>query len=191
MSTNLMPDIEQEIEQILSHSPVPEDHLHGKGVKEWVLRLKPEADLALQIAALAHDIERALPEKKVCRENYEDYDAFKQAHAQNSARIVTDILSKYPLNAKLKRRVAYLIEHHEVGPDNDSDLSVLKEADSLSFFETNLPHYFLREGEEETLFRMRWGYERLSEQARERVRKWRYESDILNRIFRMCISSFR
>jgi len=28
----------------------------------WVLRLKPEADIALQIAALGHDIERSIKE---------------------------------------------------------------------------------------------------------------------------------
>ena len=191
MCINLMQAIEQEIEHVLSHSPVPEDRLHAKNVKDWILRLKPDADWSLQIAALAHDIERALPGEKVLRKDYGDYDAFKQAHAHNSARIISDILRKYPFMKESKRRVTYLVEHHELGDDTtDPDLSVLKDADGLSFFETNLPHYYSREGEEETLFRMRWGYQRLSEQARETVRRCRYESDILSKLLRMCISSF-
>ena len=72
MRINLMQAIEQEIEHILSHSRIPEDRLHAKNVKEWILRLKPDADWALQIAALAHDIERALPKEKVLRKDFGD-----------------------------------------------------------------------------------------------------------------------
>ncbi|RMD96723.1 MAG: hypothetical protein D6814_10855, partial [Calditrichaeota bacterium] len=65
------------------------------------------------------------------------------------------------------QRVVYLIQHHEFGRDNDADLEALKDADSLSFFETNLPGYYRREGEEEALRRMRWGYNRLSKRGRQ------------------------
>jgi hypothetical protein len=51
-----------------------------------------------------------------------------------------------------------------VGGDLRSDL--LKDADSLSYFDVNLPLYFERNGWQETHRRCVWGYRRLSERAR-------------------------
>ena len=66
---NMFNQIEEAIEKIISKSQVPEDPVHSKNTREWVLKLKPEADMALQIAALAHDIERSMDERKIRREN--------------------------------------------------------------------------------------------------------------------------
>ncbi|MFC1755595.1 hypothetical protein ACFL96_19770 [Thermoproteota archaeon] len=57
--------LEKEIQDIISNSPVETDLAHARldhsrSTREWVLKLKPDADMTLQIAALAHDIERAL-----------------------------------------------------------------------------------------------------------------------------------
>jgi hypothetical protein len=57
-----------------------------------------------------------------------------------------------------------LVCAHEVGGDPRSNL--LKDADSLSYFDVNLPRYFEREGWEETRRRCAWGYQRLSGRAR-------------------------
>ena len=46
-------------------------------------RLFPEADFTLQIAALGHDIERSIKEKKIKREEYPDYNKFKEVHSHN------------------------------------------------------------------------------------------------------------
>ena len=51
-----------------------------------------------------------------------------------------------------------------MGGDPRSDL--LKDADSLSYFDVNLPLYFERNGWQETHRRCVWGYRRLSERAR-------------------------
>ncbi len=37
---------------------MPEDPRHAENTLDWLLKLKPDADEALQIAALGHDIER-------------------------------------------------------------------------------------------------------------------------------------
>ncbi|SVD31636.1 uncharacterized protein METZ01_LOCUS384490, partial [marine metagenome] len=44
---------------VIARSKVPEDPVHAENVLEWVLKLKPDAGEALQLAALAHDIDRA------------------------------------------------------------------------------------------------------------------------------------
>jgi hypothetical protein len=171
--------IRNEILQILSHSTVPEDYEHALNVLKWVNRLKPDADFPLHIASIGHDIERALPEQKVQRMNFPSYDDFKRAHAENSAKIVDEILSTYPIAQNVIERVHYLIANHEFGKEGDVDLTILKDADSLSFFETNLPYYFHREGEKETYFRMQWGYDRMSGKAKGFLKKLPDGEDIL------------
>ncbi len=64
----------------------------------------------------------------------------------------------------LTREVHRLVCLHEVGGDPRSDL--LKDADSLSYFDVNLPLYFERNGWQETQRRCVWGYRRLSERGR-------------------------
>lgn len=184
MPTDYRKAIEKEITDIISRSDVPEDFPHARNVKEWVLRLKPDADWPLQVAALGHDIERALPERKVRRSQFSAFRDFKRAHAQNSARIVREILDKYPLEEKIKEKIIFLIQNHECSQNQDSDLAVLKDADSLSFFEVNLPLYSQRHDESEVLFRMRWGYQRLSREAREIVKNFHYRSRNLNRLLK-------
>jgi len=48
----------------------------------------------LQISALAHDIERAIIERKVRRSDFDDYDEFKKVHAKKSSKILREILSE-------------------------------------------------------------------------------------------------
>ena len=180
MFTQQKQRIETEILEILKNSPVPEDYRHALNVLAWVRRFKPDADIALQIAALAHDIERALPDKKVHRSEFQDYDEFKQSHAKNSARIVRELLTKYEIDQQIVERICYLIRNHEFGTKDDEDLIVLKDADSLSFFEVNLPHYYKREGKEETYRRMYWGFLRLSEKAKSFLRNINYKENVLN-----------
>ena len=172
--------IKNDILQILSYSAIPEDYEHAFNVLKWVHRLKPDADFPLRIASLGHDIERALPDQKVQRVNFSAYDDFKRAHAENSANIVDEILARYPVAPDVIERVHYLIANHEFGKEGDLDLTILKDADSLSFFEINLPYYFHREGEQETYFRMQWGYNRMSERARQFLQNFSHEEDVLN-----------
>ncbi len=71
----------RKIRALIAGSRVPEDPLHADNTLEWLLRLQPDAGDALQLAALAHDIDRANEEIKVKRADFDDYDAFKAAHA--------------------------------------------------------------------------------------------------------------
>jgi len=187
MSINYPKAMENEIEDIISRSEVPEDYAHAKNVKDWVLKFRPEADWALQIAAFAHDIERALPRRKVVRSKFASYNDFKNVHALNSARVVQEILDKYPQSRKVKNKIINLIKNHELGQSKDSDLVILKDADSLSFFELNLLAYAERNDESEILFRMIWGYNRLSKRARQIVKEFNYENERLHEFLQQII----
>ena len=177
----MLKNIELEIETIISKSQVPEDSIHSKNTREWVLKLKPEADTSLQIAALGHDIERSIEQRKIKRENFTDYDEFKKAHSQNSATILQEILLKYDGNHDFIDKVVNLVLLHEFG--GTLQANILKYADSISFFDVNLPFYFQRNSERETAFRMKWGYKKLSLFAKSIVRNFSYDNVELEAFF--------
>lgn len=160
-----MAELERRVAEIISRSSVPEDPLHSVNTLAWLLLLDPQADAELRIAALGHDIERAVEERKVRREDFPTYDAFKAAHALNSARILVEILDECRVEDEaFRQEVCRLVRRHEVGGDPRSDLLV--DADGISYFHVNLPLYFERNTWEETRRRCTWGYLRLSARAR-------------------------
>ncbi len=173
------------IRKIIARSSVPEDPLHAENTLKWLLMLEPEADPALQIAALAHDIDRAVKRRKVHRPDFKCYEAFKAAHARNGARILRELLGKCGVADSVADETCRLVTLHEIGGDTRSDL--LKDADSISFFEVNLPFYFKREGAEEAGRRCSWGYRRLSVRMKKIARGITYEDEVLTRLFREAI----
>ncbi len=155
-----------EILDIIESSSVPEDFSHAIDTLEWLKKLSDSPLQAEQIiSAIGHDIERAIPERKVRREDFDNYDEFKLAHAKNSALIVAEILERNQIPSSIISKAIVLIERHEFGGDPLSDL--LKDADSLSFFTNNLKYYSQRFERAEVLRRCIWGYRRLSERAKQ------------------------
>jgi hypothetical protein len=175
----------RKIRAVVSKSGVPEDPVHAENVLDWVLQLRPDSDEALQIAALSHDIDRADVRRKVRRTDFNDYDAFKAAHANNSAKILKEILHECHVDQSIIDEACRLVERHEVGGDMRSDL--LKDADTISFFEVNMPLYFQREGYEETLKRCIWGYHRLSPKGKDICRNMTYPQYPLVKILKEAI----
>jgi len=177
-----MERMKRRIEKIISGSPVPEDPVHSKNTLEWLLKLEPEADIALQTAALGHDIERAIENRKVRREHFINYDEFKAAHAKNSAEILTDIMEDCSIKKQLADEIIRLVLRHETGGDQRSEL--LKNADSISFFDVNLPYYFKRNGWDETKQRCEWGYKRLSAEMKIVAMDITHKKNELNKIMK-------
>ena len=99
---------------------------------DWLLELEPQADLALRLAALTHDIERHFPGGPAPDPLDPDYPS---RHAARSALIVREWLEARGAPADLVAEVARLVAAHEVGGWPEADL--LQAADSLSFLEVN------------------------------------------------------
>ncbi len=182
---NSIERVKKSIEAAVAESSVPEDPVHSKNTLAWLLKLKPDADEALQIAALGHDIERAMERRKVQRADFDDYDEFKAAHGQNSAKILKEVMLDCGVDETVMEQVYDLVCRHEVGGDERSDL--LKDADSISYFEVNLPHYYNRHGWDETKRRCLWGYKRLSEKGKTLVAKLTFENDELRALMRTTL----
>ncbi len=174
------------IRAVIAGSPVPEDPRHAENTVEWLLRLDPQADPALQLAALAHDIERARPDR-LRREDFADYDAFKGAHAARGAEMLRRILSDCGVDEALVEETCRLVERHEFGGDARADR--LREADSLSYFEVNLPLYYAREGWDEALRRCRWGIRRLSPHGVALLRRLQMPTAELQDVLRAALAA--
>ena len=186
---NSIDRVRKSIEAIVSRSSVPEDPVHSKNTLNWLLKLKPDADEALQIAALGHDIERAIDQRKVRRKDFEHYDQFKAAHARNSAEILKEVMLDCGVDKTLVEQVYELVRRHEVGGDERSNL--LKDVDSISYFEVNLSHYYNRHGWDETKRRCLWGYKRLSDKMKILAAELTFENDELRALMRITIKEGR
>ena len=152
--------VKKRIDAIVIQSEYTEEPFHSLNTHEWLLRLDPEADRGLQIAALGHDIERSLPERKVLARNYDSFDFFMLAHAENSAQILSEIMTECGLPEGEVDDIAFLVANHETGSGDRIDLLI--NADVLSFFHVSLPFYYDRRGAETTKRRLVWNYKRLS-----------------------------
>jgi len=177
--------VKKKIDQIIKKSSVPEDYVHSKNTLDWLLKLKPDADESLKIAALGHDIERAIDKRKVRPKDYKDFDAFKTAHALNSANILKEIMQECSVDQKTMDDVHFLVCHHEIG--GTKEVNILKDADSISYFQVNVPHYFVRNGRKETKRRCLWGYRRLSDHGKRIIDEFDYQDKELNALVRACI----
>jgi hypothetical protein len=147
------------------------DTKHFERTVYWLKKLKPDADEALLISAIAHDIERAFrgnSYNKISKEGFSGEDHLSH-HQNEGARIIEQFLIKNSADLKLIKKVKVLVSRHEVGGDIDSDL--LKDADSLSFFETNVDRFVTEKvakyGKDEIKKKFDWMFSRItSEKAR-------------------------
>jgi hypothetical protein len=153
------------------------DYHHACDTWQWMLRLEPRAGLAVQLAALFHDIERLETEADARVEHHApDYQAFKDAHAQAGADIAARTLGDL-FGAAVVERVGSLITGHE-RRSADPDAALLGDADALSFFSLNSDGYLDYFGVEQTERKVRWTLARMSARARERMRDVRLRADV-------------
>jgi hypothetical protein len=147
------------------------DYDHSLDVWQWTLRLAPEAGLAVQLAALLHDVERLLSEADRRIEHAAaDYGDFKHAHARGGVRLADELLAEAGGCGALRERVAALITGHEGGQTTaDPDLGLLADADALSFFSLNSPGFLSYYGDDHTRRKVAFTLDRMSPAARGRL----------------------
>lgn len=178
--------VKKEIELILPESPLDFELVHAQLVLKWVLELKPDADEALKIAALAHDIDRAIT--KITEKDLSDFskiNEFKKEHALRSSSFIGDILQKHRYSEEIISKVKHLVEHHEVGGDAESD--ILMNADSLAYFDYNIPSYLKRNGKERTIEKIRFMYKRLSSKAQKLVARMNFSDPEINELVKKSL----
>jgi len=148
------------------------DYDHALDTWQWVLRLAPDAGLAVQLAALFHDVERLASEADVRVEHQAtDYQAFKDDHAARGAELAGALLAWVGIDTGTRERAARLIAAHEHLPrPGDSDaaaLSLLNDADALSFLSLNSAGYLDYFGPEATRRKVAYTLRRLRPEGRQ------------------------
>ncbi|MFT7615245.1 MAG: hypothetical protein ACI8Y7_000048 [Candidatus Woesearchaeota archaeon] len=170
------------------------DAFKGKNIKHfdrtvhWIKVLKPDADDALIIAAYSHDIERALRKPETPQVSKKKKDEFRDEefltfHQEEGARIIGEFLKKEGVDNNFITRVKHLVSKHEVGGDDDQNL--LKDCDSISFFETNAA-YFVSEkapvmGEKVIQDKFDWMFDRITLEEAKTIAKPMY-TDALRKL---------
>jgi hypothetical protein len=167
--------LHKRIVEIIHNSPIEEDPSHSEQVWKFVLEIDPNVSEELQIAALAHDIERGVPPRseKLEGETYGDY---KHRHAQRSADITAHLMSQLNYSKKSVDKVQKFIESHEVGGDEETD--ILRDADSASYFANNISSYLKRNGVERTREKIKFMYDRASVKTKNIIKKLEYSDNV-------------
>jgi hypothetical protein len=179
--------LKSEIDSILPKSPFKIELKHSEMVLKWVLKLKPNADEALKISAIAHDIDRAITgitEKDL--KDYSKIDSFKKEHAIRSAKFTCDIMQKHKYRQEIIEKVKHLIENHEEGGDDETN--ILTNADSIAYFEYNIPSYMERNGRERTKEKIKFMYKRLSEPGKLMIHQLHFDDKSVEKLFLEAIS---
>jgi hypothetical protein len=111
------------------------EHLSRAG--DWTLVLDPQAPEHLVLAALTHDLERAVPGGPILDKARMPWDdvGYNTAHCQRSADVVSDWLECRGAPRELVEGIRQPIREHEFGGSPEGDL--MQAADSISFLEVN------------------------------------------------------
>lgn len=165
----------------LSLPLVRADYEHAIDTWRWVLRLEPEAGLALQIAALLHDVERLWSEPRRRVEHLApDYEEFKRAHARGGARRVRELLGGLGFTPATTSEATRLVAEHERPPaEAGRAAALLRDADALSFFSLNAAGFLDHYGREHTERKVDYTLDRLSPSRRRLLLDLRHRADVL------------
>ncbi len=146
---------------------VAESHPHAhhlERTRDWLLVLEPDASEPLQLAAVLHDIERAVPAQEPRSQPAWPATDYNDWHQDRAMRVAAGWLGEQGADPVVLAETCALIRVHEDGGWHDAD--VVQAADSLSFLEVQVEMFLARvrsgvigAGEAETKFR--WMYERI------------------------------
>lgn len=176
MTKNIYKKVEQFI--IDTFTKVGDDRgiKHFLRTVHWVKILKPDADEALLVSAIAHDIERGF-------RNHQNYSHIKKSdkgfrsdehlnhHQNEGAKLIGEYLQQISAGKEFIGRVKMLVSKHEVGGNDDQNL--LKDADSISFFENNVDHFVNKKvgetSKEKVKDKFEWMFNRISSEKAKQI----------------------
>ena len=181
-------NVKRKIKEILKESPLDFDVIHAELTKKRLLELMPDADDAVKIAALAHDIDRGVY-KITETYNLKDYgniDEFKKEHAIRSAKVVAKLLQEEGFENDFVKKVANIVTNHEVG--GDPETNAVMDADSISYFDYNINEYFRKNGAERLKNKVRFMVKRVSPKGLEIIKKISYNNSEIKTLVKDILS---
>lgn len=122
-------DCGEEIIALLKNNP--EELVHALDTAYWLFRINGNPDDSLGIAALGHDVERAINSWDYNKDIHDK--KFRKEHSKRSAEIIIPILERNKIDSKDIKLVENCILNHEWGGSKESD--IIRDADSLANFQ--------------------------------------------------------
>jgi hypothetical protein len=184
--SNLIPsDLSEEILTLLDKSELSRERTHAENTLKWVIKLKPSASLALRIAALAHDIERSDPHRYK-ENNFKSHEEYKKAHSEKGAMLLKTILRKHGIDKNIIDNATNLVQLHEIGGNEEAD--ILKDADSISFFDNNLDFYVSYKGLEGAIKQVEYKFQRCSSRAQKYIENLKKYKSFKKQIARVRVN---
>lgn len=171
----------QDITNIQEESPIKSDTEHARRTLKWVLKIKPDADIYLKTAAFGHDIDRGIT--KITNKDLADmadYDKDRKEHAERSSRFIKELTRKYCQDEKIIEKIGNLVLLHETGGNEEAD--ILRDADSIAYFDYNIPLYIERNGKEKAKFKINYMFDRASKRARDIIKTLKYKDEKIEKI---------
>ncbi|MBT5338017.1 hypothetical protein HOL46_02050 [Candidatus Falkowbacteria bacterium] len=119
--------------------------MHGIVVASMGLLFSKTLSPVLLLALLGHDWDRACAEQAVRQEQFpeDQYDAYKKAHALQSAKLFCAELRKFFDDSEMIEAVGALIKIHEEGGTPDAE--IIDVADAMSFFSPETTNWYRHE----------------------------------------------
>ena len=160
---------------------------HFERTVYWVKKLKPKASEALLIAAYTHDIERAFRKNEIHPLHKESdlgflNSEFLKEHQEKGAKIISEFLRKNNASEELISKVKILVLNHELGGSEEQNL--LKDCDSISFFETNAGKFSsekaLQVGKQKVKAKFDWMFNRISSKKAREIAKPLFEKALVD-----------
>jgi hypothetical protein len=104
-----------------------------------------------------------------------------------SAKYLEQFLQERGHDSKLIEKVKRLVTRHEVGGDEESNL--IKDADSISFFECNVPIYIQRNGIEKARFKIKYMFDRVtSNKAKGIIKNIKYSDPKIDQLVKELLN---
>ena len=177
--------VEKYVTEVFAKSHHFRDVKHFERTVYWLKQLRPDADEALCIAAFAHDTERAFRDSAVhpmaekSSKGFLD-EEFMKHHQERGAEIIAEFLKEKNAPLELVDRVRMLISKHETG--GNADQNVLKDADSISYFENQIEFFITHKvdevGKDKVREKFQWMFDRISSEEAKKLAKPMYEQAI-------------
>jgi len=184
-NSKLFNNLKTEILKIFTDKNIGTDTAHSQNTYEWLKKLDQNASEELQIAALAHDIDRAI-DPRIIQEKDESYDNYKVRHALRSSKLIADLMLQHDYSQDSIEKTSLFVKNHEVG--GDKDMNTLTDADSISYFDTNIDWYYEMKGPEKTKDKIIFMYQRVSPRAKKIISSQKFKNPEIQSIFKKCLS---
>jgi hypothetical protein len=152
------------------------DFEHALDTWQWVLRLAPQADLAIQIAALFHDFDRLGADTRERLEHRAPEQRGIRPAGRGTTRVY-EMLMRIGMKRETTGRVCDILDHDELRVA-ESELALLNDADALSFLSLNSATYVDYFGLAQTRRKVAYTLSRLGAEAKTKLEHVRLRPDV-------------